>query len=103
MPSWFPADPGLVIIVSGIAEIMLGLALLVLWQGRARRLAGFAAAGFFVVIFPGNIAQFVEHKDGFGLTTDTARAARLLFQPLLVLWALAATGAWPRRRDPVAR
>ena len=51
------------------------------------------AAAFFVAVFPGNIAQFVEHKDGFGLDTDAKRAIRLLFQPLLVVWALSATGA----------
>lgn len=49
---------------------------------------------FFVAIFPGNIAQYVERTDGFGLDTDRARAVRLAFQPLLVLWALWSTGAW---------
>jgi uncharacterized membrane protein len=50
-------------------------------------------AAFFVAIFPGNIAQYVEGNDGFGLDTDGKRLARLFFQPLLVAWALWSTGA----------
>ena len=30
---------------------------------------------FFVLIFPGNIAQYVERTDAFGLDSDQARAA----------------------------
>jgi uncharacterized membrane protein len=55
---------------------------------------GSVVAAFFVVIFPGNIAQWTEGVDAFGLDSDTARFARLLFQPVLVIWALYATGAW---------
>lgn len=91
VPSWFPVDPDKVVVVSGIAELALGSALLVTWRQPARRLLGRAVAGFFVGVFPGNIAQFVEHKDGFGLDTDRKRALRLLGQPALVAWALAAT------------
>jgi len=39
----------------------------------------------------------VNQEDAFGLTSDGARAARLVFQPLLVLWALWSTGAWRDR------
>ena len=91
VPSWFPIDPDKVVVVSGVAELALGSALLVTWRQPARRLLGRAVAGFFVGVFPGNIAQFVEHKDGFGLDTDRKRALRLLGQPALVAWALAAT------------
>jgi uncharacterized membrane protein len=93
VPSWFPADEDAVVVVSGIVELLLGAALIL--SGRRRAAAvGVVVAGFFVVIFPGNIAQFVEHKDGFGLDTDGKRFVRLLFQPLLVLWALWSTGGW---------
>jgi uncharacterized membrane protein len=51
-------------------------------------------AGFFIAVFPGNISQFVTQTSAFGLDTDLARAVRLLFQPLLVVWALWCTGAW---------
>jgi uncharacterized membrane protein len=97
VPSWFPVEPDLVVLASGAVEITLGLALLAVWRQPARRWVGAATAAFFVAIFPGNIAQFAEHRDGFGLTTDAARGIRLLFQPVLVLWALAATEFFPRR------
>ena len=93
VPSWFPADADAVVLVSGAAELALGGALLVAWRQPARALVGAAAAGFFVVIFPGNIAQLVEHRDAFGLDTDTKRAVRLIFQPALVAWALLSTDA----------
>lgn len=91
VPSWFPADPDTVVVVSGYTELALGAALLATWKQPARRLLGTAVAGFFVGVFPGNIAQFVERKDGFGLDTDAKRALRLLCQPVLVAWARAAT------------
>jgi uncharacterized membrane protein len=69
----------------------LGLALASL---RNRKEVGIATALFFIAIFPGNISQYVNGIDAFGLDTDRARAIRLLFQPLLVLWALWSTGAW---------
>ena len=93
VPSWVPLDADLVVVASGVVEILLGLALLAIWKQPARGITGAVVAAFFVAVFPGNIAQFTEQKDGFGLNTDAARAIRLLFQPLLVLWALAATGA----------
>jgi uncharacterized membrane protein len=91
VPSWFPADPDKVVVVSGVAELALGAALLATWRQPARSLLGRAAAAFFVGVFPGNIAQFLERKDGFGLDTDAKRAVRLLGQPALVAWALSAT------------
>lgn len=92
VPSWFPADPDVVVVVSGVVELVLGAALVL--TGRKRRaVVGLVVAGFFVVIFPGNLAQFAEGNDGFGLDTDAKRFARLFFQPVLVLWALWSTGA----------
>lgn len=82
--------------VSGVVEIVLGAALLaVLLPALARWRVGVGlAAAFFVVVFPGNVAQFTEHRAAFGLDSDTARGARLLFQPPLVVAALWSTGAW---------
>jgi uncharacterized membrane protein len=54
---------------------------------------GIATALFFIAIFPGNINQYVEGIDAFGLSTDQARLTRLFFQPLLVIWALWSTSA----------
>ena len=80
-----------VVVASGVVEILLGLALASL---RNRKEVGIATALFFIAIFPGNISQYVNGIDAFGLDTDRARAIRLLFQPLLVIWALWSTGAW---------
>jgi len=92
VPTWLPLEGDFVVVASGIVEIILGLSLLLL--GRYKVLVGFVVAAFFVAIFPGNISQLVTHTDSFGLNTDLARGIRLLFQPVLVVWALWATGAW---------
>ena len=97
VPSWFPIGEDLVVVVSGIVEIALGLALVAL--PRHRVLIGTVVAAFFLVIFPGNIAQWREGVDAFGLDTDTERFVRLFFQPVLVAWALVATGAVQAFRD----
>ncbi len=94
VPTWLPLDPDFVVISSGIVEILLGLALITLWPLRKR--VGLVTALFFVAIFPGNINQLVNGIDAFGLNSDSARATRLLFQPILVLWALWSTGALRR-------
>jgi uncharacterized membrane protein len=95
VPPWMPA-PEVVVYISGVIEIGLGLALILVRKHRA--LAGWAVAAFFIVIFPGNISQFVTQTDAFGLDSDAARFIRLLFQPLLVLLALWSTGAWQEWR-----
>jgi uncharacterized membrane protein len=81
-----------VVVASGIVEIVLGLALVVLWKYRVQ--VGWVVAAFFVAIFPGNISQYVNGVDAFGLDSDTSRLVRLFFQPVLVMWALLGTGAW---------
>jgi len=81
-----------VVLASGIVEILLGASLIALWKYRAR--IGLLVALFFIAIFWGNISQYINHTDAFGLNSDRARAIRLLFQPLLVAWALWSTGAW---------
>ena len=92
VPSWFPIDEDVVVIASGLVEIALGAALIAM--PRHRVVVGTVVAAFFVVIFPGNLAQWTEGVDAFGLDTDAKRVARLFFQPVLVIWALGATGAW---------
>jgi len=92
VPNWVPLSADFVVIASGIVEIALGLSLLILWKYRTQ--IGWITAAFFIAIFPGNISQYVNGIDAFGLDTDRARAIRLLFQPLLVIWALWSTGAW---------
>ena len=100
VPDWFPVDADAVVLVSGVAEVALGASFVAL--PKHRRTVGALLAAFFVVIFPGNVAQYVEHTDAFGLDTDTKRFVRLFFQPVLVLWALWAGGLLSRRRPVVA-
>ncbi|MPY12068.1 DoxX family protein [Arthrobacter bussei] len=95
VPSWLPLDADVVVVASGVVELLLGAALVAL--GRYRVVVGWVVAAFFVAIFPGNIAQYVEGVSAFGLDTDAARLTRLFFQPVLVLWALWSTGAWRDR------
>jgi uncharacterized membrane protein len=82
----------LVVLASGVVEIVLGVGLIVAWRYRVQ--IGWAVGFFFTAIFWGNISQYVNHVDAFGLNSDKARFIRLLFQPLLVAWALGSTGAW---------
>jgi uncharacterized membrane protein len=101
VPDWVPASDDVVVIGSGVVEISLGAALLLLRQRRIG--VGWLVAAFFVAVFPGNISQLVTHTDAFGLDSDRARGIRLLFQPLLVVWALWSTGAWKAWRARRAR
>ncbi|HAG54136.1 MAG TPA: hypothetical protein DCL05_02670, partial [Actinobacteria bacterium] len=91
VPPWLGLDPDFVVLASGYVEIALGISLLTLW--KFRREVGLATALFFILIFPGNIRQYIDGIDAFGLDADRKRAIRLLFQPLLVLWALWSTDA----------
>ena len=98
VPSWGPVGADAVVVGSGVVEIALGAAL-VAAPRRYRPWVGAAAAAFFVAVFPGNVAQYVEQQDGFGLDTDAKRLARLPFQAVLVLWSLWSTGAWRAWRE----
>jgi uncharacterized membrane protein len=60
---------------------------------------GLLVAAFFVAVFPGNISQYINQIDAFGLDSDRARLIRLFFQPVLVIWALWSTGAWRTLRS----
>jgi uncharacterized membrane protein len=96
VPHWLPLNADFVIGASGVVEILLGVGLIVLTHQRTT--VGWLTALFFVLVFPGNISQFLTHTDAFGLNSDLARGIRLLFQPLLVVWALWCTGTWAARR-----
>ena len=96
VPDWLPLSADFVVLASGIVEITLGLLLIFLW--RYYELVGIVTALFFLAIFPGNISQWLNNIDAFGLDSDRARFIRLFFQPLLIIWALWSTGAWGRLR-----
>ena len=91
VPDWIPVSKDLVVILSGLVEIALGAAMLLLKKYRVE--TGMALAVFYVLVFPGNIAQYTGSVDAFGLDTDQKRLTRLFFQPVLILWALYSTGA----------
>jgi uncharacterized membrane protein len=93
VPDWVPLGKDLVVILSGIVEILLGLGM-VFWA-KQRVKVGLSLALFYVLIFPGNISQYLNGTDAFGaLNSDRARLIRLFFQPVLIAWALWSTGAW---------
>ena len=100
VPGWLPLETDLVVVVSGFVEIGLGLALLVLKTYRQQ--VGWVTALFFLLVFPGNIAQYINKVDAFGLNSDTTRLIRLFFQPVLILWALWCTGALTGRKKQLA-
>ncbi len=100
VPAWLPNNPSFmdfVVLFSGIVEITLGLAMIFLIKQKVK--VGFALAIFFILIFPGNISQYTNRIDAFGLDTDQKRFIRLLFQPVLVIWALWSTGALKHLSD----
>ena len=99
VPPWLPMNADLVVLLSGIVEIALGLSLLLLIKQRTK--VGWIVALFFVLVFPGNIAQLVEHKNAFGLNSDLSRWLRLPFQPILIALALWSTGAWHARKKSI--
>ncbi len=91
VPNWVPINKDTVVLLSGIPELLLGLAL-VFWT-KKRVYVGIVLAIFYVLVFPGNLAQYTEARDAFGLDTDQKRFIRLLFQPVLILVTLWCTGA----------
>jgi uncharacterized membrane protein len=99
VPTVFADYADFVVLASGVVEIALGVGLIALWKYRVQ--IGWVVAAFFVAIFWGNISQYLNGVDAFGLNSDSARLIRLFFQPLLVMWALGSTGAWRAWRSRV--
>lgn len=90
VPEWVPLEKDDTVVYSGIVEIAMGTAIIAAPK-KYESLVGRLAAGLFTAVFPGNIAQYKNRKDSFGLNTDNKRFARLFMQPLLLLWAIKAT------------
>lgn len=94
VPRWLPNSQefmDVVVLASGIVEISLGLCL-IFWVSKKVNI-GILLAIFYILIFPGNISQYTNGIDAFGLDTDQKRLIRLFFQPVLIFWALWSTGA----------
>lgn len=92
VPEWVPLQDDVVVLLSGAAEILIGLSLILLKHYRV--ITGWVAAIFFIAIFPGNYAQYANHVDAFGLNSDALRLTRLFLHPLLVIWPLWSCGSW---------
>lgn len=60
-------------------------------SGKQQDIVGKVAGTFFAAVFPGNITQYKDRKDDFGLDTDNKRLLRLFFQSVLIAWALGST------------
>ncbi len=91
VPEWLPLGKDFVVLASGIAELLLGLGMLFLIKHKPK--VGALLALFYIAIFPGNINQYVNEINAFGLNSDKARFIRLLFQPVLIVMALWSTNA----------
>ena len=94
VPRWLPDNPAFmdfVVLSSGVVEIVLGLAMVFFIKYKIQ--VGLVLAVFFVLVFPGNLSQYTNNINAFGLDTDQKRFIRLFFQPVLVFWALWSTGA----------
>lgn len=93
VPDWatrmLRTDKDLIVVASGVVELMLGGAVVVLPRDRTR--VGWAIAAFFVAVFPGNVHQWRTGRPAPLMRTDRARFIRLLLQPVLVGWALWST------------
>jgi len=97
VPLWLPINPDLIVVLSGIIEILLGASLIFVVKQRIQ--LGWIVAAFFILVFPGNIAQLVDHRNAFGLDSDLKRWLRLPFQFILIFLALWSTGASQKWRS----
>ncbi len=94
-PAWVPA-PGLIVLLTGLCEIVGGIALAFI--PRLRRAAGIGLAAYAVLVFPANINHALNDVAIGGVDLDWwYHGPRLLFQPVAVWWALWAGGVtdWP--------
>ena len=105
VPTYLPLDPDFVVVASGVVEIALGIALITttFFLTQYRQMIGLLVGLFFILIFPGNINQYLNQIDAFGLDTDQKRLLRLFFQPPLVIWAIWSTGASSNLRKALKR
>ena len=81
VPPYLPA-PKLLVLISGVVEIVLGVLLLV---PRVSRLAAWGIIALLVAVFPANVYMF-QHAESFEIPR-WALLARLPLQALLIYWA----------------
>ncbi len=90
VPDWSPLSPKVMVIVTGYIEIIIGLAFIFLRSEID--LVGWVLVVFLILVFPGNLYQYHNEIDAFGLNTSNKRLARLFLQPLIILWVLYVSG-----------
>ena len=89
VPRWVP-EPRVVVIATGVCELVGAVALLTV---RWRRAAGWALALYALCVWPAIVQHAVQDlSSGSGLPF-WYHAPRLALQPLIIWWALWASGA----------
>ncbi len=85
MPPELP-NPEWLNVISGLAEIVLGVCLL---EPRTRVLAAWGLIALLIAVFPTNVYVAVENvgTEGPGSGNAMANMIRLPFQALFILWA----------------
>lgn len=92
--------PDLVVALSGIAEILGGVAILV---PAVRPAAGWGLAVLLVAVLPANVYMATNRIEPNGLHIPVALLwTRVTLQPLLIWWVMAAAGSL-KRSDPDRR
>ena len=83
MPPWLPS-PLLLVIVSGVCEILGGAGLLV---PRVRRAAGWGLLALLVAVFPANVQMLMNARaEQSGTLAQLVLWARLPLQVVLIWW-----------------
>ena len=98
VPDYLPA-PRTLVYLSGIAEILGGLGILL---PATRRLAAYGLVALFVCVFPANVHMAVHDITPTGAPDlpDWLPWARLPLQLLFIYWALVVARMTPDNRSP---
>lgn len=92
-PTWVP-HPGMVVALTGVAELLGAAGLLQPVSLSLRRAAGWGLASYALCVWPANYhnmqLDMARPDHGLGLGYHVPR---LLAQPLIIWWALWASGA----------
>jgi uncharacterized membrane protein len=86
VPPWVPGSVRAATYVSGVAEILVGLGVLV---GRTRRMALWSAAVLFVAVYPANLYMAWDWRDRT-LADQLVAYGRLPLQIPMIWWAVSA-------------
>jgi len=81
-------DPGMVVAVSGVAEIAAGAAVL---HPTTRRASGLGLVALLLAVFPANVHMVINPKHSGYRLPAVLLWLRLPLQPLMMWWAWSAT------------